>query len=87
MSAPTLKSNTGIYNLTWGEEQLAIRIDRLREDSKYTVSGEMTVKTSVPGSSKHLHQARLNLTSTQARQTIARHLNEPSEPHRLGHHH
>jgi energy-coupling factor transporter ATP-binding protein EcfA2 len=76
MSDPVLTSGGGIYTLTWHEEQVLIKMDRLREDSRHTVSAELIVKTTVPGTPQHLHQARLNLVSTQSRHTVARYLSQ-----------
>lgn len=75
MSHPILKVNAGIYSLVWEAEQIGIRIDRLRNHSD-SLSGEITVMTRRPGYVPHLHQARLNLTSTSARRTLAKHLQE-----------
>lgn len=76
MTVPNLRVNTGIYELVWDQEQVAIRIDRLHENSGSSVTGEILVKTLLPGTPPHLHQARLNLTSTQARRTVVKHLGE-----------
>ena len=76
MTVPTMAANGGIYKLRWGPEQITIRIDRLSEDAKYSTTGEILVETTAPGSPPHLHQARFNLTSTQARRTLALHLAE-----------
>jgi hypothetical protein len=73
---PEMRVNAGIYDLIWPQEQVAIRIDRLRENGHSGLTGEVLVKTLLPGVPSHLHQARLNLTSTQARRTLARHLEE-----------
>lgn len=74
MSKPDLRVNAGIYTLIWQDEQIAIRIDRLHENGHHQVSGEVLVKTLLPGAATHLHQARLNLTSTTARRTLAKYL-------------
>src|SRR3990167_4839636 len=73
MSKPLLTVNAGVYLLKWEPEQITMRIDRIRED-KVNVTGEVTVKTTLPGIADHLHQARLNLTSTTARRTVSSHL-------------
>ena len=74
MSRPDLTTHGGIYMLRWSDELIDIRVDRLSENSKYEVTGEILVTTRAPGSAPHLHQARFNLTSTSARGTLARHL-------------
>jgi len=76
MSKPDLRVNAGIYALVWEAEQVAIRIDRLHENSRNSVTCEITVKTLLPGVHSHLHQAQLNLTSTPARRMLAKHLGE-----------
>jgi len=75
MSKPTIRVNAGIYDLVWLPEQVAIRIDRVRENHEH-VTGEVTVKSLMPGVPSHLHQARLNLTSTVSRRTLAKVLEE-----------
>lgn len=74
MSVPRLAYNNGIYHLDWLDELLSIRIDRLIEDSKYNVTAELNITSRAPGIAPHIHQARLNLTSTTTRGTLARHL-------------
>ena len=69
----------GVFKLEWEEEQISVRLDRLTEDSKHTVTGEITISSSVPGHRGHLHQARLNLTSTSARRTLATYLNSRAQ--------
>jgi len=69
----------GVFKLEWEEEQISVRLDRLAEDSKHTVTGEITISSSVPGHRGHLHQARLNLTSTSARRTLATYLNSRAQ--------
>ena len=76
MSKPDLRVNAGIYDLVWRDEQVGVRVDRLHENSSNSVVGEITVKTLLPGVAPHLHQAQLNLTSTSARRTLAKHLGE-----------
>jgi len=75
VSAPKLSANAGIYDLLWEEEQVAIRVDRIRNHSD-SVTGEITVKTLLPGHNIHVHQARVNLTSTSARRGVAKHCEE-----------
>jgi len=67
---PEMVANAGIYALTWAEHNLAIRVDRIREHSD-VVSGEVTIRSAAPGQNSHLHQARLNITSTAARKQLA----------------
>lgn len=78
MSIPTIRANAGIYDLLWENEQVAIRIDRIRESHEH-VTCEIVVKTLRPGTPQHLHQARLTLTSTTARQTLVKQLCQRSD--------
>ena len=74
-STPQVASQAGIYTVQWEEERVVIRIDRLQEH-RSELTGEITVRTSLPGVLPHLHQARFNLTSTTARRTLAKALTE-----------
>lgn len=73
MSKPKFTQSPGTYLFVWEEEAVSIRIDRLYEDSKYNITCEVTV---LKNAGSHLHQARLNLTSTQARKSLAKVLGE-----------
>jgi len=77
---PTLHQNAGIFTLSWEQEQVSMRLDRVRDHSD-NLTAEVCVTGVLPGSIEptHLHQARLNLTSTAARKTLAKHLNERLE--------
>ena len=74
MERPELRVAGGVYLLLWEQEHLSIRIDRIIEDSHHLVSGEVTIRSVIPN--RHLHQARLNLTSTIARKTLVRAMEE-----------
>jgi len=76
LSKPKFTQGTGAYLFQWEEEAISIRIDRLYEDSKFNISCEVTI---LQGAGSHLHQARLNLTSTQARKSLAKVLQEREE--------
>ena len=67
MSEADVHSVAGIYTLTWEQEGVALRIERLREDSHYSVRGEATMRLA----GKHVHQARFDLTATRSRQDFA----------------
>jgi len=77
MIKPTIYANAGIYNLFWESENVSIRVDRIRDHSDQC-SGEVCIKAPAFGSGEpiQVHQARLNLTSTTARRTLAKHLEE-----------
>jgi hypothetical protein len=65
-----------VYRYVWAEEGISIVVERIHSDSRDNLTGEIIVETTNPGTPAHLHQARLNLGSTQARKTIAKHLEE-----------
>lgn len=65
----------GVYVLDFKEEMIGVRMDRL-DESHRQVTAEVTVRTTLPGIPPHLHQARLNLTSTAARKTLSKALTE-----------
>lgn len=76
MSKPTFVQSPGVYLFTWDEEGVSIRIDRLYEDHRFNLACEVTIQKT---SGAHLHQARLNLTSTQARKSLSKVLQEREE--------
>ena len=69
MSKPEVKRLGGIYTLAWKEEGVFARVDHIAEHSG-VLSGEVLLQTVLPGQNGHLHQARLNLTSTTARNAV-----------------
>ena len=75
MPPPSHVSSAGVHVLDWPEYHIRIRIDRLRNERE-NLTGEIAVKTTNPGVAQHLHQARFNLTSTTARKTLAKALQE-----------
>tara|TARA_R110000824_G_scaffold238121_5_gene426885 strand:+ start:4511 stop:5773 length:1263 start_codon:yes stop_codon:yes gene_type:complete len=58
----------GVYTLIWEQEGIAVRLDKLIEDSKFSVTGEIQVRVA----GRHIHQARMNLTSTRSRADVSR---------------
>ena len=58
----------GVYTLVWEQEGIGVRIDKLIEDSKFSVTGEIQVRVA----GRHIHQARMNLTSTRSRADVSR---------------
>jgi hypothetical protein len=72
VSVPTINSVGTTHLLTW-TEGISIKVNRISADSKHQVSGELLVQARMPGlAAPHLHQARLNMTSTTARATLAK---------------
>ena len=72
--APTLENTAGIFSLTFESELLDIRLDRIDTNSKHETTGEITIKSRRPAELGHVHQARLNLTSSTTRSTMAKYL-------------
>lgn len=77
MNAPQLTANAGTYALQWPDECINIVMDRV-DDHKASTSAEVTIRYKAPEALdyQHLHQARLNLTSTRERGALAKHLAE-----------
>ena len=76
MTVPTVTGSAGVYRFVWsGPENVTALVSRLRQDR----SGNTTAELRLEGSkldNPHLHQARLNLTSSTARHTLAKQLGE-----------
>jgi energy-coupling factor transporter ATP-binding protein EcfA2 len=76
-STPIYSMQGGQHLLVFSEELIDIWIDRIYTDSHYETKGEITVKSRRPGETGTLHRgARVNLTSTAARKTLARFLDD-----------
>lgn len=69
MEEPVVTENAGIYVLRWPSKALSIRVDRLKNRHD-ALSGEISVLSEQPASPGLLHQARLNLSSTAARDKL-----------------
>lgn len=57
-------AKNGVYLLAWEDDHISIRVDRLVEDSKHVVSGEITIREHTTDRPRHIHQTRINFTST-----------------------
>lgn len=69
-SIPELQVTGGIYRFHWPLLGVTVLLERLREDSRHTVSADIKITTENEG---HIHMARLNLMATRSRHEIARH--------------
>jgi len=67
---PTQSLVGGIYKYEWASEGVSITLERLREDSRRTVTADIRI-TGVPEG--HIHMTRLNLLATRSRNEVARH--------------
>ena len=70
---PKMEVLGGIYSFDWSDEQVHITLERLREDSKRTVTADITVKGNPEG---HMHLTKLNLLATRSRTEITKYLRE-----------
>lgn len=61
----------------WKDEKVTIRVDRIVQNHDYEVKGEVLVRTTAEAGPSHVHgPARFTLTSTPARKTLAKLLEE-----------
>jgi len=66
----------GVYQLTWSEENIVIRVDRLH-NSKTGLTGEILIKNTIPGMRPHLHgPIHFNFLSSTTRKQLSNHLKE-----------
>ncbi len=72
---PELKVTGGIYRFHWEALGVTILMERVREDSRRTVTADIKIETNAEG---HIHMARLNLLATRSRSEIARYARERS---------
>jgi len=76
MNKPTITEGTGVYSLKW-EEGVEIDVTRARQHTRDgTVTGEIAVRSGINGTSKLLHQAQFNFSSTTTRKTLQKTLEE-----------
>ncbi len=71
VSKPTITNTVGNYHLDFSDDKVAVRVDRISENSKFETTGEITISSRIPGSTGHLHRARLNLTSSPSRKAMS----------------
>jgi len=76
VTAPTVYGSAGVYRFVWKEpESIVAFVSRLRQDRNGNTTAEIRLEgTTLPA--PHLHQARLNLTSSTARHSLAKQLSE-----------
>jgi len=72
MSLPRVTNTVGGYDYEWEAERIRIEVRRLALHSG-DVSGEVTISTTAPGvKASHLHQAKFNFSSSNARTSLAK---------------
>lgn len=76
---PEIQANAGIYRYQWPNLKIAAMVDRIVTDGKQSLSGEVTIWHKSPGTPELLEQTRLNLSSNQARNQLAKALAERVE--------
>lgn len=64
------------FLLAWPEWDLAVAVDRLREASDYTVTGEIVIRSTSEAVGGQLFRGRLNFTGPQAQAALIRALND-----------
>lgn len=74
MSEPEVQALGGLYLYKWKQEQVSARVDRIYQSSHHDVHAEVRVDSINPESPGYLSLARLNLTSTQSKNGLAKHL-------------
>ena len=78
ISTPIVADHAGIYTFTFDTDRIRATVDRITEDSKHNVHGEVliTLSTALVSTQGHLYRTRLNLLSTSAKKATARLLGE-----------
>jgi hypothetical protein len=74
MSAPVVSGIPGGYRLIWAHERVQATITRLadsRKDQSTSAEVLLTATDAIPGAA-HMHQGRVNLTSTRAKADLAK---------------
>jgi hypothetical protein len=70
----------GGYRFYWPTEHLQIAVKRLSDNRRdQSTSAEIRVESLDPVAPGHIHQARVNLTSTQAKNSLIKQLKEANE--------
>ena len=73
MSKPTFTSRGTVYDFVWAQEEIAIQVSRIKEHSRDgRTTAELKIITTKDIPHPHLHQAQFNLTSSQARTSLAK---------------
>ena len=71
LSLPTHNVTAGIHRLEWSDEAIMIRVDRIREDSRYNVAGEVLVHK-LDAVAPHVLQDRATLTGPRSKIDLAK---------------
>jgi hypothetical protein len=77
---PQIYDMPGGWRFFWPIEHVQITVKRLSDDRRnQTTSAEIRVESLDPIAEGHIHQARINLTSTQAKNGLAKQLAEAND--------
>ena len=76
LKEPEVKQQAGTYSFRWPQYLISISVRRLHEHRVGNVTAEVTISTDAPGYGPQLHQAMFNLSSTQSRTTLAKHMGQ-----------
>ncbi len=80
MAEASVKILPGGYLFVWPTEQVQIRLARFADDGRSrSTSAELTITSTEAASAGHLHQARLNLTSTPGKRQLIKDLEKRDE--------
>ena len=75
MADPIFTASAGYYTVSWPDEQIFMRLDRLSEGRGF-VHAEIRIQDTASEEPRHLHHARLNLLSTTARKELSKQMLE-----------
>ena len=74
---PVTLKRVGVgYLMSWPENDIAIAVDRLRESSDYTVTGEIVIRSTSREVGGQIFRGRLNFTGPQAQASLIKALND-----------
>ncbi len=76
---PEMQCNAGIYRFSWPDLKIEAMVDRISTDGRQMLTGEITIWHKSPGMPELLEQTRLNLSSNQSRNSLAKALAERIE--------
>lgn len=79
LERPDVTVHTGIYLFKWESLNIEAMVERIFEDSRHILSGELAIWQKAPGQEELLEQTRLNLSSSSSRDRLAKALAERVE--------
>ncbi|KKK62405.1 hypothetical protein LCGC14_3004670, partial [marine sediment metagenome] len=65
----------GVHSLLWAEDNVMATVSRIREDSRYNVHADVSIRLS-KSNAPHLHEVRMLLSGTGSRRTVAKELSD-----------